>query len=255
MTIFPLVSIIIPVYNGSDYLEEAIDSALNQTYKNIEILVINDGSKDEGKTEKIALKYGKKIQYIKKENGGVATALNIGLKRSNGVYISWLSHDDVYYPNKIEKQITIFLQQDIKMLIWSNFDVIDKDSNVKLKFNNAMFKKMSSKYEYIVFTRVHGCTLLIPKSAFEDAGYFDETLITVQDNHMWLRILKEGYELFHVNEALIQSRQHLKQGSVTMKDIAYEEVKDFYKFVAKILKEELINNKKICEHVEEMINA
>jgi glycosyltransferase involved in cell wall biosynthesis len=75
----PKVSIIIPVYNGSNFLKEAIDSAIAQTYKNIEIIVINDGSSDNGATEKIAKSYGDKIRYFKKENGGVATALNLGI--------------------------------------------------------------------------------------------------------------------------------------------------------------------------------
>ena len=88
----PTVSIIIPVYNGSNYLQEAIDSALAQTYPNCEILVINDGSCDEGKTEAIALSYGDRIRYFKKENGGVASALNMGIRQMTGEYFSWLSH-------------------------------------------------------------------------------------------------------------------------------------------------------------------
>ena len=68
----PKVSIVIPVYNGADYMRYAIDSALNQTYKNIEVIVVNDGSKDDGKTKKIAKEYGDKIKYYEKENGGVS---------------------------------------------------------------------------------------------------------------------------------------------------------------------------------------
>ena len=79
MTDAPLVSIIIPVYNGSDYLKEAIESALAQTYSNIEILVVNDGSCDDGKTEEIALSYKDRIRYITKPNGGVSSALNLGI--------------------------------------------------------------------------------------------------------------------------------------------------------------------------------
>ena len=98
----PLVSIVIPVYNGAEYMREAIDSALAQTYKNIEVIVVNDGSKDN--TDEIARSYGEKIRYFKKENGGVSTALNLAIQNMQGEYFSWLSHDDVYLPEKIERQ-------------------------------------------------------------------------------------------------------------------------------------------------------
>ena len=79
------VTIVIPVYNGSNFMKVAIDSAIAQTYDNKEILVINDGSTDNGETEKIALSYGNKIRYIKKENGGVATALNLAIKEMRAI--------------------------------------------------------------------------------------------------------------------------------------------------------------------------
>jgi glycosyltransferase involved in cell wall biosynthesis len=97
----PKVSIIIPVYNWSNYLSEAIESALAQTYKNIEILVINDWSNDNWASEKIALSFGDKINYIYKENGWVATALNLWIEKASWEYISWLSRDNLYYSNKI----------------------------------------------------------------------------------------------------------------------------------------------------------
>lgn len=78
----PKVSIVIPVYNGSNYVRDAIDSALAQTYGNVEVIVVNDGSDDDGKTDEICRSYGKKIRYFKKKNGGVATALNKGIERS-----------------------------------------------------------------------------------------------------------------------------------------------------------------------------
>ena len=92
----PKVSIIIPVYNGSNYLDNAINCALCQTYENLEVIVVNDGSTDEGKTREIALKYSDKIRYFEKANGGVSSALNLGIREMGGEYFSWLSHDDVY---------------------------------------------------------------------------------------------------------------------------------------------------------------
>ena len=77
------VSIIIPVYNGSNYVKEAIDSALAQTYKNKEIIVVNDGSTDEGATRDIVKSYGDKVTYYEKENGGVSTALNLGIEKND----------------------------------------------------------------------------------------------------------------------------------------------------------------------------
>ena len=107
MSFNPSVTILIPVYNGSNFIKQAIESAINQTYTNIEIIVIDDGSTDKGKTEKAVKSFGKKVKYIKKENGGVASALNRGIKEATGEYISWLSHDDIYLPNKIEKEIEV----------------------------------------------------------------------------------------------------------------------------------------------------
>jgi len=101
----PKVSIVIPIYNGSNYMREAIDSALNQTYQNIEVIVVNDGSSDN--TEEIALSYGDKIRYYSKANGGVSTALNLGIQKMTGDYFCFLPHDDVFALDKIEKQIRV----------------------------------------------------------------------------------------------------------------------------------------------------
>ena len=84
----PKVSIIVPVYNGSNYLHEAINSIVSQTYKNIEIIVVNDGSNDGGKTEKIAKSYGRRIRYFLKENGGVSSALKISPPSKRGFSIA-----------------------------------------------------------------------------------------------------------------------------------------------------------------------
>ena len=101
----PLVSIVIPVYNGANFLREAIDSALAQTWPHCEILVVNDGSTDNGATEDISLSYRARIRYFRKENGGVASALNLGIREMRGDFFSWLSHDDVYLPDKCRNQV------------------------------------------------------------------------------------------------------------------------------------------------------
>jgi len=121
-------------------MREAIDSAIAQTYNNIEIIVVNDGSNDNGKTREIALSYGDKIRYFEKENGGVSTALNLGIKEMKGEYFSWLSHDDVYYPNKIERQVKeLEGLDDKKTIIHSDYEIADKNLRLNFDFSTKYF--------------------------------------------------------------------------------------------------------------------
>jgi glycosyltransferase involved in cell wall biosynthesis len=220
----PLVSIVIPVYNGSNYMRQAIDSALNQTYKNIEILVINDGSKDA--TEQIALSYGSKIRYFNKENGGVASALNLGIKEMKGEYFSWLSHDDIYYPNKVERQIQELRGlEDRESIVYTDYELVDAN------LNHLYFLKMSADHELrklheglyaVVYATLHGCSMLISKSTFTKVGLFDENLRNTQDYDLWFKIFKEGYQLKYVGEVLIKSRSHEEQDSKKSKNVKEE---------------------------------
>jgi hypothetical protein len=102
----PKVSIVIPVYHGSDYLRTAVDSALGQTYSKIEVIVVNDGSTDDGATRAVCLSYDDRIKYYEKTNGHVASALNFGIRHMSGEYFSWLSHDVYYQPERIALQVT-----------------------------------------------------------------------------------------------------------------------------------------------------
>lgn len=209
----PLVSIIIPIYNGSNYMKEAIDSALNQTYKNIEIIVINDGSNDNGATERIALSYGKKIRYYSKENGGVATALNLGIKKMNGEYFSWLSHDDVYYPNKIHSQINYLERNNLinkKIILYTNCDVIDENGKYISHTEYEVFNP-NDKPEYaLLHGLLAGITMLIPKTAFVDHGNFDESFRCVQDYLLFFEMLK-SYKYIFTPDRYCASRQHKNQ--------------------------------------------
>ena len=101
-----IVSIIIPTYNSVSFVTEAIDSALNQTFQDFEILVIDDGSTDETK-KVLTEKYGDSIKYLYKENGGVSSARNYGIEKAKGKYIALLDADDVWLPEKLEKQVIL----------------------------------------------------------------------------------------------------------------------------------------------------
>jgi glycosyltransferase involved in cell wall biosynthesis len=221
----PKVSIIIPVYNGADYLREAIQSAIAQTYKNLEIIVINDGSDDGGKTDLIARAYGDRIVYYCKSNGGVASALNLGIQKMTGEYFSWLSHDDIYYENKIEVQMNYLKKCRETVITYCDFEKIDGKSQ---KCGVKRIKAVPSEQFRNAITRctsVHGCTFLIPKVCFEECGLFDEKLITTQDYDMWFRLAKK-YKINHTADVLVKARYHCGQGSQRLKDIAIEEIDD-----------------------------
>lgn len=242
----PLVSIIIPVYNGSNFLCSAIESALAQTYSNIEVLVINDGSNDNNETEKIALSFGEKVRYFNKKNGGVATALNYGIDKMHGEYFSWLSHDDYYYPDKIERQI-LELQRgsDLKAIVQSDYDFLNVDSNtINHQFLSHMypFDKLISSVFPVLQGLVYGCSLLIHKSHFARVGRFNERLITTQDYEFWFRLFRDQRTVY-INKPLVCCRIHENQGSRTlkcfdrerdelhinfMKQLSYKEMRDLY---------------------------
>lgn len=213
MSFNPKVSIVIPVYNGSNYLKEAIDSALAQTYKNIEVIVVNDGSNDNGATEKIALSYGDQIRYFSKPNGGVATALNLGIEKMTGEYFSWLSHDDKYLPAKISTLINVLVElEDKTTVLYSDYELIDESSSLITQITLNHVQLEDKPFYSILRGSVHGCSMLIHKSCFEKIGLFNIVLKTTQDYDLWFRMLQK-YHFKHVNRYLIQSRWHPEQDS------------------------------------------
>lgn len=226
----PKVSIIIPVFNGANYLEEAIETALGQTYKNIEVIVINDGSTDKGKTEEIARKYIPRITYHSKENGGVSTALNLGIKLMTGDYFSWLSHDDLYRSNKIQKQIDLLssTEKPGRTIIYSDYSVeyvaTKKTIDISLKKTNPAFFRCQVAIE----NNLHGCTMLVPKAAFIECGMFNESLRAVQDYDMWFRLGKK-YTFMHLANNLVIGRVHSEQVGARMKGRVNEESIEFRK--------------------------
>lgn len=229
MNTYPLVSIIIPLYNGSNYVEEAISCALNQTYKNIEIIVVNDGSTDGGLGREVCQKYQDKIVYVEKENGGCASALNFGIRLAKGEYISWLSHDDLYNNDKIEKQILQYdkYRLDKQNTIISNSAKLITANGRKLYHPQKKAKGFfSSKkaYQYLLHKKcLNGCGLLIPKSVFEKAGYFDESLRFVLDWNLWLKFAIAGVDFYLDNEILVSNRCHNAQVTTTQKSLHQKE--------------------------------
>lgn len=228
----PKVSIVIPAYNAANYLSQAIDSALAQTYKNLEVIVVNDGSADDGETEHVAKAYGERIKYIKKENGGSSSALNTGIVNMSGEWFSWLSHDDIYYPNKIEEEIAclnylindgVSENQLYKHIFFGAADLIDGDGKYIRKETPNNIKRTDKKINCPQGTLnliaiptqdgFHGCSCLIHKEAFKEVGMFDESLRLLNDMDLWFRFYTSEYVVHFIPKVLVCGRVHSKQVS------------------------------------------
>jgi glycosyltransferase involved in cell wall biosynthesis len=242
MAFLPKVSIIIPVYNGADFLSQAIDSALAQTYSRIEILVVNDGSGDDGATERIALSYGNKVRYFSKANGGVASALNVGIHEMTGEYFSWLSHDDLYYPDKVHFQIQALSDMvRERTILYGDYAVFSEDPDAASKVRLSGVLPEHFRFFITVKNILHSCTVLIPRTAFEECGVFNETLRTTQDYDLWFR-MAEKYNFIHIPQTLVKARHHAGQGSVKMHDTALAEINALLtNFVVNLKERELVS--------------
>jgi glycosyltransferase involved in cell wall biosynthesis len=236
----PKISIIIPVFNGSNYLNQAIDSALGQDYDNFEVIVVNDGSMDNLATEKIALSYGNTINYFYQENKGVASAWNKGVELSSGEYISFLSHDDLYTKDKISVQIKkLQSQEDKNCIIYSNWVIIDENNQEKDNIILPNLDQTKFYLYYLLHQSLHGCTLLIPKHLFVTEGNFDENLKSTCDYDFILRLaLKCNYIL--CPEILVKGRKHSDQYTYKIPSHTVETELFFIKFI-KLIDNEMLN--------------
>lgn len=175
----PLVSVIIPFYNNVSWLCEAVDSVLSQKYTEREIIVVNDGSSE--KIDVFLKKYGDRIRYFEKENGGPASARNYGIKHSNGEYIAFLDSDDLWTPDKLSVQIDEMLKSGSK---WSYTDYETFGVNVQVSYKRML---NAPKGIYTRTSPYIGTPTVIIESRFlsENNLLFDECLRYGEDSFLW----------------------------------------------------------------------
>jgi glycosyltransferase involved in cell wall biosynthesis len=223
-----LVSIVIPTFNRADLIPEAINSSLNQTYKNTEIIVVDDGSTDE--TKKVVSSYGDKVRYYYKDNGGIGSALNYGIAKMNGRWFKWLSSDDVLTPDAVEVLVT-HANSTGALVAYTDYDIIDGEG----KFVESVVERhYTSYYEYAAALWAkfvgNGGSSLIEKSCFDDVGLFDEGLRSAEDYDWWLRAcLLHGHRFFHIPKTTLKYRVHSSQLTSSVKHNAYvnaEKIRD-----------------------------
>ena len=178
------VSIVIPTYNRADFLPQAIDSALDQTYRNIEVIVVDDGSTDY--TLDVCRRYAGRIRYIRKENGGIGSALNVGIRNMRGEWFKWLSSDDYLQPEAVELLLQRAHEANAK-IAYSSYMLVDERRRV-IGFHPEHEKSFLGFAAELVQGHVgNGSSVLIHKCVFEKVGVFDEHLKVGEDYDFWLR--------------------------------------------------------------------
>lgn len=229
----PKVSVIIPVYNREQLIQRAIRSILNQTYENLEVIVVDDGSSDnsESKAKEI---HDPRLIYIKNErNMGVSKSRNEGIKISTGEIIVFQDSDDESYPDRIEKELELLINspEDVGG-VYCGMELYDYDTGKKIadQLNQADFRKNFKEDSYIVAPGTG--VLMLRKSVLEDVGYFDETIRAAVDVELEMRILRK-YRFECVNEYLVKvTRDHdqimgNQRDQILAKEYMYEKHKDF----------------------------
>lgn len=200
----PRVSIIIPTYNCAGYLGRAIDSVVAQTYKDYEILVVDDGSTDN--TKDVVLPYGQRVTYLYQQNQGVSAARNHAIAKASGELLAYLDADDMWYPEKLERQVAFLdAHQECGMVHGEMSVISEQDKIIHVRFYEETKRSVPQGYcLQQLLTRCHIQTLTVVerRSMFDRVGGFDERLPIAQDYLHWIMIAAEGQALGYLAEPL-----------------------------------------------------
>lgn len=202
----PLVSVIMPTYNHAKFIGEAIESVLNQTYKNIELIIIDNYSEDN--TEKIIRSFNDhRIRYMKfRNNRVIAASRNFGMKMAQGKYVAFLDSDDLWLLEKIEKQVYILEKYTEVALVYTNIEIFSESSHFTLfrwGYSGNIFNQL------IIKNFIPCLTVMIRKDILENIGSFDESydLRYAEDYELWMRIAYT-YKVYCIPKVLARYRVH-----------------------------------------------
>ena len=241
---YPLVSIIIPTYDRTDFLKLTIESVINQTYENIEIIVIDDGTPHDGNL--LLCQTFEKVKYIKIENsGGPAKPRNVGINLAKGKYAAFIDDDDLWLPHKIETQVNILEQNPEFGLVHSCCQVINENGVIQAQIAGRP-GSIDVKHGDVSMRMMGNWTLMTPsvllnKTIVDKVGLFNEEMPSAgEDAEYWIRC-SFFTEFYYVDEPLVQYRIHNNNISAEAKGYA-----DLSLFLKKVLtkfnSEKIINN-------------
>ncbi|MDF2936152.1 MAG: glycosyl transferase [Paenibacillaceae bacterium] len=215
----PKVTVVIPFYN-CPYIGRAIQSVIDQSYPNLEIIVVDD---DSVRHTELIWPYAGHLHYYRKVNGGTASAVNFGILNATGEYVAWLSSDDMFKPDKIERQLE-FMKRSQAEFSFTAYAVMDKNDIITESFAGTPISTHNDIYRLLaLYNPINGCTMMCRKDVFARYGLFNESLPYTQDYEMWLRMVVNGIKLHYLPEALTIYRFHDQMGSIRYRPQLLEE--------------------------------
>lgn len=202
----PLISVVIPSYNYARYLGEAIDSALGQTYPNVEVVIVDNSSTDN--TLEVLRSYGDRVRWFQQPNQGVSGSRNRGIMESRGELIAFMDADDVWLPEKLTRQVELLSNPRVGM-VYCGLQYIDAQGKPLEQSINGLRGRVLKKLALLEPPGVPACgsSALIRRECFDKVGGFDRELSISADWDMWRRIACH-YEIEFVHEPLVLYRQH-----------------------------------------------
>lgn len=185
-----MVSVIVPVYNAAKYVSKALESVFCQTFKDYEVIVVNDGSIDD--SERVISLYQEKIRYFSQENKGPACARNLGIRNARGNYVAFLDADDEWMPEKLERQMDLFKRDKSVKLIYTGGIFINEDGEyigtIKSYFGNS---EQVLRQLFISNCVSPINSVIVEKSCFSAVGCFDENLKVAEDWDLMIRTCRK----------------------------------------------------------------
>lgn len=206
----PNVSVVITAYNAARWIKETLDSVLAQTYRDFEVIVIDDGSTDE--TADVVASYGRKVCYFHQENGGQPSARNVGIRKACGSYVAFVDADDLWLPKKLELQMGLLTVRRDIMWVYCDAFYYDTASRCVRKTASQLNKMVDGDVlrQLFMVDFIPSPTPVVKKEVFDIIGYFDESsLLRIgEDWNMWLKIAAK-YRIGYVPQPLAIVRCHV----------------------------------------------
>ncbi len=215
-----LISVIIPTFNCAPYLSETVRSVQQQTYTQIEIIIVNDGSTDSTlDVTKSLAQNDARIKVLSHANSKQGKTRNVGVAAASGHYIAFLDGDDIWLPNKLEMQLEALVNQNVDLVFSDGFICLNNDLNSR-EHTFQITQKIFDGHDLELFYRqnqIPTSTVLCTKAAFEKAGGFDEEpeVQNCEDYLLWVRMLNNGARFYGLDENLILYRVHPASSTAT----------------------------------------